>query len=92
MPLRIPEEKDDLDIKVLGMGCARCHDLEKRVRKALDEIGATAEVEKVTDIQKIMTYRVMGTPGLVIDGKVRSAGRLPSIEEIKTWLKETEIR
>jgi small redox-active disulfide protein 2 len=77
-----------MDIKVLGMGCARCHDLEKRVRKALDELGVAAEVEKVDDIQKIMTYKVMATPGLVIDGAVKSAGRLPSVEEIKTWLQE----
>jgi small redox-active disulfide protein 2 len=81
-----------LDIKVLGMGCARCHDLEKRVHKALAEIGTTAEVEKVEDIQKIMTYRVMATPGLVIDGVVKSAGRLPSVEEIKNWLQETQAR
>jgi small redox-active disulfide protein 2 len=77
-----------MDIKVLGMGCARCHDLEKRVHKALDEIGATAEVEKVADIKKIMTYKVMATPGLVIDGAVKSAGRLPAVEEIKAWLQE----
>ena len=77
-----------MDIKVLGMGCARCHDLEKRVHKALAEVGAAAEVEKVEDIQKIMTYRVMATPGLVIDGVVKSAGRLPSVEEIKNWLQE----
>jgi small redox-active disulfide protein 2 len=78
-----------MDIKVLGMGCARCHDLEKRVRKALEETGLAAAVEKVDDIQKIMTYRVMATPGLVIDGIVRSAGRLPSVDEIKGWILET---
>lgn len=77
-----------MDIKVLGMGCARCHDLEKRVQKALTDLGATAEVEKVVDIQKIMTYRIMATPGLVINGVVKSAGRLPSVEEIKNWLQE----
>lgn len=75
-----------MDIKVLGMGCARCHDLEKRVHKALDDLGTAAEVEKVEDIQKIMTYRIMATPGLVIDGVVKSAGRLPSVEEIEGWL------
>lgn len=79
-----------MDIKVLGMGCARCRDLEHRVRNALAEIGLAADVEKVEDIQKIMTYRVMGTPGLVINGTVKSAGRLPSVEEIKNWLKETK--
>lgn len=77
-----------MDIKVLGMGCARCHDLEKRVHKALDDLGAAAKVEKVEDIQKIMTYRIMATPGLVINGVVKSAGRLPSVEEIKNWLQE----
>lgn len=77
-----------MDIKVLGMGCARCHDLEKRVHKALDDLGTAAEVEKVEDIQKIMTYRIMATPGLVIDGVVKSAGRLPSVEEIKAWIRE----
>ncbi len=81
-----------MDIKVLGMGCARCHDLERRVRNALAETGLAADVEKIEDIQKIMTYRVMATPGLVIDGKVKSAGRLPTVEEIKNWLKETETR
>jgi small redox-active disulfide protein 2 len=81
-----------MDIKVLGMGCARCRDLEQRVRKALAETGLLADVEKVEDIQKIMTYRVMATPGLVINGTVKSAGRLPSVEDIKNWLKDTEIR
>jgi small redox-active disulfide protein 2 len=79
-----------LDIKVLGMGCPRCRDLERRVRNALAETGLAADLEKVEDIQKIMTYRVMSTPSLVINGKVKSAGRIPSIDEIKNWLKETE--
>jgi small redox-active disulfide protein 2 len=79
-----------MEIKVLGMGCARCHDLEKRVRKALAETGRPADVEKIEDIQKIMTYQVMATPGLVIDGVVKSAGRLPSVEEIKGWILEAK--
>ncbi|MCX6559274.1 MAG: thioredoxin family protein [Candidatus Aminicenantes bacterium] len=77
-----------MDIKVLGPGCARCHDLEKRVRTAVAEAGIAAEIEKIEDIQKIMTYHIMATPGLVIDGAVKSAGRLPSVEEIKTWIQE----
>ena len=81
-----------MDVKVLGMGCARCRDLEQRARKALAETGLTAEVEKVDDIQKIMTYRILATPALVINGTVKSAGRIPSVEEIKTWLKEKEPR
>jgi len=82
----------DMDIKVLGMGCARCRDLEQRVRKALAETGLAADVEKVDDIQKIMTYRVMATPGLVIDGTVKSSGRLPSVGDIKNWLLETAFQ
>jgi len=81
-----------MEIKVLGMGCARCRDLEQRARKAVVEAGIAAEVEKIEDIQKIMAYRVMATPALVINGTVKSAGRIPSVEEIKTWLKETQTR
>ncbi len=77
-----------MNIQVLGVGCARCRDLEQRVRKALAEAGVGAEVEKVEDIRRIMTYKIMATPGLVIDGAVKSAGRLPSIEEIKNWIQE----
>ena len=62
----------------------------KRVRKALEEAGLAAAVEKIEDIQKIMTYRIMATPGLVIDGIVKCAGRLPSVDEIKTWILEAE--
>jgi small redox-active disulfide protein 2 len=79
-----------MEIKVLGMGCARCRDLEKRVGKALEETGLSAAVEKIDDIQKIISYRVMATPGLVIDGIVKSAGRLPSVEEIKGWILEAK--
>lgn len=75
-----------MDIKVLGMGCARCRDLEKRVRQAVAETGLDAEIEKIEDIQKIMVFKIMATPGLVIDGAVKSAGRLPSVDEIKAWL------
>jgi len=77
-----------MDIKVLGMGCARCRDLEKRIRQAVAETDIAANIEKVEDIQKIMAYKVMSTPALVIDGAVKCAGRLPSPDEIKSWLKE----
>jgi len=77
-----------MEIKVLGIGCARCRDLEYRARKALTDMGLTAELEKVDDIQKIMTYKVMATPGLVINGAVKTAGRIPSVEEIKKWISE----
>jgi small redox-active disulfide protein 2 len=79
-----------MDITVLGIGCSRCKELEKRTMNALAELGVAADVLKVTDIQEIMKFKIMGTPGLVIDGKVKSAGRLPTIEEIKMWIREAE--
>ncbi len=77
-----------MDIKILGMGCPKCKEVEKRVINALAELGLAADVEKVTDIKKIMDYKVLGTPGLVIDGKVVSTGKIPRPEEIKAWIKE----
>jgi len=79
-----------MDIKVLGIGCSRCKELEKTTINALAELGVTADVHKVTEIQEIMKFKIMGTPGLVIDGKVKSTGRLPAIEEIKKWIREAE--
>ena len=77
-----------MDIKVLGPGCARCVELERKSRRAVDELGVAANVEKISDIQKIIVYRIMATPGLVIDDKVKCAGRIPSVDEIKTWIRE----
>ncbi|ANT64724.1 MULTISPECIES: thioredoxin family protein [Prosthecochloris] len=70
-------------IKVLGTGCATCKQLEKLVRQAVEETGTEATIEKVEDIQDIIAYNVMSTPALVIDEEVRSAGRVPSIEELR---------
>jgi len=81
-----------MDIKVLGMGCARCRDLEKRARQAIAEAGVAAEIEKVEDIQKIMAYKIMATPALVIDGAVKSAGRIPSVDELISWIREAQAR
>jgi len=72
-----------MEIKVLGTGCANCKMLEKTVINALSEMDFAADVEKVEDIQKIMSYGIMRTPGLVINGKVVLSGRVPSIKEIK---------
>ncbi|MBS2210879.1 TM0996/MTH895 family glutaredoxin-like protein [Carboxylicivirga mesophila] len=75
-----------MDIKVLGTGCAKCKSLEEITRKAVEEKGIDANVEKVEDLIQIMTYGVMTTPALVIDGKVAVKGRVPSVEEIKDLL------
>ena len=73
-----------MEIKVLGTGCAKCQLLEKVVRQAVDEMGLDASVEKVTEFADIMSYGIMSTPGLVIDGEVRLAGRLPKLDEVKS--------
>lgn len=76
-----------MKIKILGSGCSNCIRLENSVRKVLMEKDINAEVEKVTDIQDIMSYGVMSTPSLVIDEKVVSYGRVLSPEEIKRLIK-----
>ncbi len=73
-------------IKVLGTGCAKCHQLEENARKAVAELGIDAEVEKVENIKDIMKYGVMKTPALVVDEKVKSFGRVLTTEEIKKFL------
>lgn len=75
-----------MEIKVLGTGCAKCKQLEKTVREAVDELGLDATVEKVTELTDIMEYGLMSTPGLVVDGEVRLAGRLPKLAEVKSIL------
>jgi small redox-active disulfide protein 2 len=70
-------------IQVLGTGCAKCKTLHETVKKAVAETGVDALVEKVEDIEKIMAFEILMMPGLVIDGQVKTAGRLPNLEEIK---------
>ncbi|MEI6346505.1 MAG: thioredoxin family protein [Bacteroidota bacterium] len=71
-----------MNIKVLGTGCSNCKTLEKSVYNALAEMNYSATVEKVEDIQKIMGYGIMRTPGLVIDEKVVLSGKVPSTKEL----------
>lgn len=77
-----------MEIKILGTGCPRCKEVEKRTMDVLAEMSVPADVQKVTDIKKIMAYKILGTPGLVINGKVKSAGRIPSKDDIKKWIQE----
>ena len=76
-----------INIKVLGSGCANCKRLEQIARKVVEDNNYQAEIEKVTDYAEIMKYGIMSTPGLVVNGKVVSAGRIPSEAEVNGWLK-----
>jgi len=75
-----------LNIKILGSGCPNCKKLEALTRQAVEQLSIDAEVTKVTDYADIMKYNVMSTPGLVINEKVVSTGRIPSTVEITTFL------
>jgi small redox-active disulfide protein 2 len=77
-----------ISIKVLGSGCANCKRLEANTRKAVEELQIEAEIEKVTDMGEIMKWPILATPGLVINDKVVSSGRVPGDAEIAGWLKE----
>lgn len=76
-----------MKIEILGMGCAKCKMLEENAKKAVAESGKTAEIVKVTDVDKIVEHDVMSTPVIVINGKVMAQGRIPEASEIKKWLK-----
>ena len=76
-----------INIKVLGSGCANCKRLEQIARKAVEDLGIEAEIEKVTNYNEIMKYPILSTPGLVINEELVSSGRIPSQEEITDWLK-----
>ena len=75
-----------LTIKILGSGCPNCTRLEQIARKAVADLAMEAEVIKVTDYNDIMAYNILSTPGLVINKKLVSAGRIPMPAEMITWL------
>jgi len=75
-----------LTIKILGSGCANCKKLEALTHQVIDQMGVEAEIIKVTEYPDIMAYNIMSTPGLVINEKVVSAGRIPSTAEITTFV------
>lgn len=75
-----------LTVKILGSGCANCKKLEAVARDAVAEAGVQAEFVKVTDMMQIMEYDLLSTPGLVINEKVVSSGRIPTKAEVQQWL------
>lgn len=78
-----------MDIKVLGPGCPRCEQTADIVRKCLAEAGIEAVIEKVTKTMDIASYGVLGTPAVVIDGRVKCVGKIPSKAEVQCWLQES---
>ena len=75
-----------MNILIIGSGCSRCKTLAQFTEQAVKELGVPAEINKVTDLKQIMALGVMLTPALVVDGSVKVAGRVPSVEEIKKML------
>lgn len=77
-----------IEIKVLGTGCPKCKRLEQVAEEAVREAGVEAKVLHVTNMNDIMAYPIVSTPGLVINEELKSSGRLPRKEEIVTWLQQ----
>lgn len=76
-----------MKVQVYGTGCAKCNMLEKAVKQAVKDTGVNAEVVKVSDIDAIVDAGILTTPGLAVDGKLKSQGRVPSQDEIKKWIR-----
>jgi small redox-active disulfide protein 2 len=75
-----------MKVQVLGTGCPKCEALSDRVERVVADMGLDCEIVKVTDINEIMNFGIMMTPGLAVDGKVKSSGKLPSEDEIRGYL------
>ena len=80
-----------MKVQILGTGCPRCRKLEANARKAIEELGIDAEIEKVQDIKEITKFGVMMTPALAIDGKVKSTGEVVPVKKIKKYLQEVGL-
>jgi small redox-active disulfide protein 2 len=79
-----------MKIKVLGPGCPRCQEVYKRTTEVLAEMNIAADLEKVTDIKKIMEYKILATPGLIVNGKIKCTGKIPAKTQIKQWIEEEQ--
>ena len=75
-----------MGIKVLGPGCAKCEKTEEIVKQAVEELGVEARIEKVTDTMDIARHGVLGTPAVIVDGKVKIVGKVPKKEDVLDWL------
>ncbi|MCX7919288.1 MAG: thioredoxin family protein [bacterium] len=75
-----------MKIEVCGPGCKRCHTTLKNVQEAVKELNLNAEIEYITDMKQMMDKGVMFTPAVIIDGVIKSSGKVPTVAEIKKWL------
>ena len=75
-----------MDIKILGPGCPKCNQTEKVVREAVTEAGVEAQIEKITGAMEIAGYGVFGTPAVVVDGEVKSVGKIPKKQDVIGWV------
>jgi len=75
-------------VQVLGTGCPKCQSVAENAKQAIEALACDAQVEKVTQLADIAKFGVMSTPALAVDGKVKAAGRVPTVDEIKGWLSE----
>ncbi len=76
-----------MEIKILGPGCPKCSKTEEIVKEAISESGSNATVIKITDTMEIASYGIFGTPAVVIDGEVKSVGKVPKKDDVLSWLK-----
>ncbi len=79
-----------MTIQILGTGCSKCKTLLDLTNRALQETGVEAAVEKVEDIARILEFEILATPGLAIDGEVKTAGRIPQLDEVKRLILEAK--
>lgn len=79
-----------MNVKILGPGCPRCENLERKVRNLAMEHQLALEIEKITDIDSMISYGMMMSPGLVIDGELKSSGTVPKDKQLLEWLKSEE--
>lgn len=77
-----------MELEVLGTGCPRCRKVYANAKQAIADLGIDVKLEKVEDIDEIISFGVLMTPAVVINGRVRASGRIPSTAEIKQWLRE----
>ena len=77
-----------MEIKVLGPGCKKCESTRKVVEEAVAESGISADIIKVTDMLEIAKHGVFGTPAVVVDGKVKSVGKIPTKDEVRSWIQQ----